>query len=81
MHRSVAEYLAAQFIAGKIKQGLLINRVLALTTGFDGGIVAALRGLMAWLSVLSEQARERLIEIDPVGVDRQWRCIVVSQAS
>lgn len=68
IHRSVAEYLAAQFIAGKINQGLLINRVLALTSGFDGGIVAALRGLMAWLSVHSEQARERLIEIDPVGV-------------
>jgi len=68
LHRSVAEYLAAQFIAGKINQGLLINRVLALTSGFDGGIVAALRGLMAWLSVHSEQARERLIEIDPVGV-------------
>ena len=68
MHRSVAEYLAAQFIARKIKQGLLVNRVLALTSGFDGGIFAALRGLMAWLSVHSEQARERLIEIDPVGI-------------
>jgi hypothetical protein len=68
IHRSVAEYLAAQFIANKIKEGLLFNRVLALTTGFDGGIVAALRGLMAWLSVLSTQACERLIEIDPVGV-------------
>lgn len=68
MHRSVAEYLGAQFIAGKINQGLLINRVLALTSGFDGGIVAALRGLMAWLSVHSEQARQRLIEIDPMGI-------------
>ncbi len=68
MHRSVAEYLAAHFIAGKINQGLLINRVLALITGFDGGIVAALRGLMAWLAVHSKQARERLIEIDPVGI-------------
>lgn len=68
VHRSVAEYLAAQFIARKINQGLLVNRVLALTSGFDGGIVAALRGLMAWLSVHSEQARERLIQIDPVGV-------------
>ncbi|MCK9397504.1 MAG: hypothetical protein M0Q44_18190 [Methylobacter sp.] len=69
LHRSVAEYLAAQFIAGKINQRLLIiNRVLALTSGFDGGIVAALRGLMAWLSVHSEQPRERLIQIDPVGI-------------
>ena len=68
IHRSVAEYLAAKFIANKIKEGLLFNRVLALTTGFDGGIVAALRGSMAWLSVLSPQARERLIEIDPLGM-------------
>ncbi len=68
IHRSVAEYLAARFIANKIKDGLLFNRVLALTTGFDGGIVAALRGLTAWLCVLSPQARERLIEIDPMGV-------------
>ncbi|NOU13530.1 MAG: hypothetical protein HOO92_06105 [Methylococcaceae bacterium] len=68
VHRSVAEYLAAKFIANKIKEGLLFYRVQALTTGFDGGIVAALRGLMAWLSVHSEQASERLIQIDPVGV-------------
>jgi hypothetical protein len=68
VHRSVAEYLAAHFIAGKIKDGLLVNRVLALTTGVDGGIVAALRGLMAWLAVLSEPARDRLIEIDPLGI-------------
>jgi hypothetical protein len=68
VHRSVAEYLAADFIASKIKDGLLVNRVLALTTGVDGGIVTALRGLMAWLAVLSEPARDRLIEIDPLGV-------------
>ncbi|OHX37469.1 hypothetical protein BJL95_05450 [Methylomonas sp. LWB] len=68
VHRSVAEYLAAHFIAGKIKDDLLVNRVLTLTTGVDGGIVAALRGLMAWLAVLSESARDRLIEIDPLGL-------------
>ncbi|MDD5113128.1 MAG: hypothetical protein PHC94_03855 [Methylobacter sp.] len=68
VHRSVAEYLAAHFIADKINDGLLVNRVLALTTGVDGGIVTALRGLMAWLAVLSEPARDRLIEIDPLGV-------------
>ena len=37
-------------------------------TGFDGGVVAALRGLMAWLSALSIEARDHLIEIDPLGV-------------
>lgn len=67
VHRSIAEYLAARYIVGKIKNGLLIKRVLALTTSVDGGIVAALRGLMAWLAVLSEPARDRLVEIDPLG--------------
>lgn len=68
IHRSVAEYLAARYLAIKIQEGLLLTRVLALTTGFDGGIVGALRGLMAWLAVLSPAARERLVEVDPVGV-------------
>ncbi|KAF0206287.1 MAG: hypothetical protein FD173_290 [Gallionellaceae bacterium] len=68
IHRSVAEYLGARYIAEKIKQGLPINRMLALTTGFDGGVVAALRGLMAWLAALNMQARDRMIEIDPLGM-------------
>ncbi|HBA64784.1 MAG TPA: hypothetical protein DCZ48_01125, partial [Methylococcaceae bacterium] len=68
VHRSVAEYLAAKYIDGKIKDGLLFNRVLALAIGVDGGIVSALRGLMAWLAVMSEPARDRLIEIDPLGL-------------
>lgn len=68
IHRSIAEYLAACYIADKIKDGLLVNRILALTIGVDGGIVAALRGLMAWLAVLSEPTRDCLIEIDPLGL-------------
>ncbi|MCK9201504.1 MAG: hypothetical protein M0P59_14180 [Gallionella sp.] len=68
VHRSVAEYLGARFIAEKIKQGLPVSRILALATGFDGGVVAALRGLMAWLAALNTQARDRMIEIDPLGM-------------
>ena len=68
VHRSVAEYLAAQYIAEKIKHGLPVSRVLALTTGVDGGIVAAMRGLMAWLCTLSPKARDILIETDPLGI-------------
>ena len=68
IHRSVAEYLGARYLDIKIKKGLPLRRVLALMTGFDGGVVAALRGLMAWLSALSIEARDHLIEIDPLGV-------------
>lgn len=68
VHRSVAEFLGARFLAKNIKEGLPLSRVLALMTGFDGGVVAALRGLMSWLGAHSLEARNHLIEIDPLGV-------------
>lgn len=68
VHRSIAEFLGARYLAKKIKSGLPLNRVLALMTGFDGGVVAALRGLMSWLGAHSIEARNYLIEIDPLGV-------------
>lgn len=68
VHRSVAEFLGAQFLAKKINEGLPLSRVLALMTGFDGGVVAALRGLMSWLGAHSSEARNHLIGIDPLGM-------------
>ena len=68
VHRSVAEFLGARFLAKKINEGLPFSRILALMTGFDGGVVAALRGLMSWLCAHSLDARDHLIEIDPLGV-------------
>lgn len=67
-HRSVAEYLGARFLDKRIREGLPLKRVLALMTGVDGGVVAALRGLMAWLCAHSIEARDHLIKIDPLGV-------------
>lgn len=68
VHRSIAEYLAAEYLAKKIKEGLPVGRVLALITGIDGGVVSSLRGLSAWLSVCSFAARDRLVDVDPLGV-------------
>ena len=51
-----------------ISEGLPASRVVALLTGFDGGVVTSLRGLAAWLAALSEGARRDLIERDPIGV-------------
>jgi hypothetical protein len=68
VHRSVAEFLGARFLAKKIKEGMPLSRILALMTGFDGGVVAALRGLMSWLGALSLDARNHLIKIDPLGM-------------
>ena len=68
-HRSIAEYLAATFIARLVmNEGLPIGRVLALTTGHDGGVVEPLRGLNAWLAACCDTDREALINADPLGV-------------
>jgi len=69
VHRSVAEYLAAYFLTQTIeKENLPMGRVLSLMTATDGGIVAGLRGLNAWLCVHHSESRRRLIQIDPLGV-------------
>lgn len=69
VHRSIAEYLGARYLATSIdSQGLPIGRVVALLVGGDGGIVPDLRGLAAWLVVHCRSARIELIERDPLGV-------------
>lgn len=66
-HRTTAEFLAAEFLAGRIRQGLPFGRVTALM-GVDGHPASELRGLHAWLALhLPERANE-LIETDPYGV-------------
>jgi hypothetical protein len=67
-HRSIAEYLAGQAIAGRLQQGLPLGRVLALMQGADGGIVEPLRGLLGWLAVHDARDRQHLIRLDPMSV-------------
>ncbi|WP_411886161.1 NACHT domain-containing protein [Polaromonas sp. YR568] len=68
-HRTVAEYLAAQYLVIRIKQGLPTNRILALMLGEDGGVVPELRGLHAWLAAnATGSLRLELIDRDPLGV-------------
>ena len=69
VHRHVAEYLAARYLAGCIEHGgLPIGRIMALITGEDGVVVAELRGLSAWLATLCKSQRNAIIERDPLGV-------------
>ena len=67
VHRQVAEFLAAKFAATRIASGLPSERVLALISGYDGGIVSQLRGFSSWLAVHSKIARREIIERDPLG--------------
>lgn len=49
IHRTIAEFLAAEDLCQRIAHGLPIERVMALICGVDGKPVASLRGLFAWL--------------------------------
>lgn len=68
VHRHVAEFVAARYLAQRIRYGLPAARVIALITGEDGGVVTAHRGLSAWLTAHSKVARANLIDRDPIGV-------------
>ena len=68
-HRIFAEYLSAYYLSNKIISGELpIGRVLALMTGSDGGVVAELRGVYAWLATLCHTEHTMLMKRDPLGV-------------
>lgn len=68
VHRQIAEYLGAKYLAQVIHRGLPTRRVIALMTGPDGTVVTELRGLSGWLAAHSRSARADLIERDPVSV-------------
>ena len=67
VHRQVAEFLAARYLAKLIEDGLPAGRVLALMAGGDGGIVSELRGLSAWLAAHSKTSRAEIVARDPLG--------------
>lgn len=68
-HRSIAEFLAARWLAERIDRGgLPLGRLLNLVLGRDRRTVAGLRGLYGWLALHCLSARRQLIEADPLTV-------------
>ena len=67
VHRQVAEFLAARYLAALVENGLPVGRILALITGYDGVVVSELRGLSAWLAAHSKSSRAEVITRDPLG--------------
>ena len=67
-HRQIAEFLAARHVSGLIEDGLPLERVLALVTGFDGKLLRSFRHFIAWLGVHNRQSRPRLSRLNPSGL-------------
>jgi hypothetical protein len=67
VHRTIAEFLAATWLAKRVRGGLPLGRVRALI-GIDGHPAPELRGLHAWLAVQLPEHAETLIDSDPYGV-------------
>ena len=68
VHRQIAEFLSARYLARLIEDGLPSGRVVQLIMAGDGMVVTVFRGLSAWLAALCPTARHDLISRDPVGV-------------
>jgi hypothetical protein len=68
IHRTIAEFLAAEDLSKRIANGLPIDRVMALICGVDGRPVSSLRGLFAWLMCKLRHLAEGYVACDPYGV-------------
>lgn len=66
-HRTVAEFLGAQHLARKCKEGVSPARIVSLLSN-GLGIPTALRGLAGWLCTLSEGLARVIIALDPLAI-------------
>lgn len=67
IHRTIAEFLAAKWLATRVRNGLPVRRVLSLI-GIEGHPASELRGLHAWLAVLLPEHTTLFIMNDPYGI-------------
>lgn len=66
IHRTVAEFMAGQWLAARVDSDLSPGRLDALV-GREGSPVIALRGLWAWMPVFSRVHSARYIQADPLA--------------
>lgn len=69
VHRVLAEFLGAKWLAARLSSGASRRRVFQLLT-FAGGVPSALRGLHAWLAYFHPAVAQHCIANDPYGVLR-----------
>lgn len=69
IHKVIAEYLGAQWLAKQAADPISCRRLLGLLTS-RGVVPANLRGIHAWLAFHSDRLAEQVIKTDPYGVLR-----------
>lgn len=69
IHKMVAEYLGARWLASRATTPLLRQQILALLQ-VDGGVPASLRGIHAWLAHHHPDLAGPVIDADPYGLLR-----------
>lgn len=69
IHRVIAEFLGARWLAQQVRTGRSKRRLLAQLQG-TGAVPASLRGLHAWLAFHSPMLAKAVIAVDPFGVLR-----------
>ena len=80
VHRVIAEFLGARWLAKRISEGAPERRVAQLLLS-NGGVPSALRGLHAWLAHFSPLMASRVIKADPYGVLRYGEASELSDRS
>lgn len=69
VHRVVAEFLGARWLAACFEKGVPDRRILGFL-GSGGGVPTSLRGIHAWLAHFSDALAPRCIAADPYAVLR-----------
>lgn len=69
-HRTVAEFLAARWIATSLNNTLSLRRLETILYGNNFIVPAALRGLHAWIATLNQFVASQFIERYPYGFFR-----------
>ncbi len=69
LHRVIAEYLGARWLANLLEDGRSEKRIFSMLT-LNGTVPASLRGIHAWIAYFSNLAADQVIENDPYGVLR-----------
>lgn len=66
VHRIIAEFLAAKWLAKRLSDGLSSRRLFA-ALNYGDGVPSALRGLHAWLGYFDHNSAPQVMQSDPFG--------------